>query len=260
MATRQEQREFARARRKAAEREAEQRRRRRRRAWQLGAVLGAAIAVIAVAVAVSSGSGGNQPTGLQPPSQIKRVIAELARIPQHGETLGQPSAPVTLRYYGDLECPYCRAFALQTLPTLIAGDVRSGRLKVQYVSLETATQQRQLFLTQQAAAYAAGLQDRAWYFIELFYLQQGVEDSGYVTPSFINTIAGQVPGLALARWQQDRGDPALAAQVNREQDQFATLGLQQSTPTLIVSGPKGTRGVQAFVTPGQMASLISAVA
>ena len=41
-----------------------------------------------------------------------------------------------------------------------------------------------MFPTQQSAAYAAGLQAKAWYYIELFYNLQGQEDTGYVTSSY----------------------------------------------------------------------------
>ncbi len=220
-------------------------------------MIGVAASVVAAAVA-SSGSGGG-PQGLPPPGGTAPFVRQLAGIPQHGEVLGSPSAPVTLRYYGDLECPFCRAFAVDTLPALIGGDVRSGRLKVQYVSLQTATSDHPTFLTQQAAAYAAGRQGKAWDYIELFYLQQGEEGSGYVTAGFLQAIARQVPGLSFARWQRDRFDPSLAAQVQREQQGFSLLRLPQTTPTLLVTGPRGTRGVQAAASPSQVAALIAAV-
>ena len=39
-----------------------------------------------------------------------------AGIPQSGNALGNPTAPVTLEYFGDLECPICREFTLGALP------------------------------------------------------------------------------------------------------------------------------------------------
>ncbi len=88
---------------------------------------------------------------------------------------------MTLKYFGDLECPICKEFTLGVLPTLIQKYVRTGKLKIEYHSLETATREPEIFKTQQVAAYAAGKQNLAWDFIELFYHEQGEEDSGYVT-------------------------------------------------------------------------------
>lgn len=74
-----------------------------------------------------------------------------------------------------------------------------------------------MFETQQIAALAAGAQDRMWNFIETFYREQGAEDSNYVTESYLQGIAGQVPGLSLSQWMSERGDPQLAAQLAADQ-------------------------------------------
>ena len=57
----------------------------------------------------------------------------------------------------------------------------TGKLKIEYRSLETATREPEVFKTQQVAALAAGQQNKLWHFIELFYHEQGEEGSGYVT-------------------------------------------------------------------------------
>ena len=108
--------------------------------------------------------------------------------------LGRPAAPITLEYFGDLECPVCRAFTVGALPSVIEKWVRSGELKVEYRSLETATREPEVFRAQQVAALAAGTQNRLWNFVETFYHEQGEEDTGYVTESFIQGIASRCPG------------------------------------------------------------------
>ena len=72
--------------------------------------------------------------------------------------------------------------------------MRTGKLKIEYHSLETATREPEVFKTQQVAALAAGKQNKAWDFIETFYHEQGEEDSGYVTEKYLQGIASQVPG------------------------------------------------------------------
>ncbi len=64
----------------------------------------------------------------------------LAGIPQQGDTLGSPSAKVTVTEYGDLVCPVCKEFALGAENQLIANEVRSGKVKIVYKALETASQ------------------------------------------------------------------------------------------------------------------------
>ncbi len=159
--------------------------------------------LLAIAIAVSlAGCGASHSAVSRPASApTARTDAEvaslLAGIPQRGNTLGDPRAPVIVQYFGDLECPFCRRFTLGPLSTLIESYVRDGRLKIEYRSLETATRDPQTFRIQQVAALAAARQDRMWNFIELFYREEGKEDSGYVTERYLQGLAQQVAGLNL---------------------------------------------------------------
>ena len=66
------------------------------------------------------------------------------------------------------------------------------------------------------AALAAGKQVRAWHFVETFYDEQGEENSGYVSDSFLHGIASQIEGLNLNRWASDRGNRGLMKGVARD--------------------------------------------
>jgi protein-disulfide isomerase len=138
------------------------------------------------------------------------IGALLAGLPQSGNALGSSAAPVTLEYFGDLECPFYRRFSLGSLPSIIQRWVRTGELRIEYHALQTATPEPEVFIAQQVAALAAGKQAKAWDFIETFYRDQREEGSGYVTKAFLRSIAGRVPGLDVAQWTSDRTDPDLA--------------------------------------------------
>ena len=140
--TRKQRREQARAERKALEEAEAAGAARRTRLIRLGAVAGVVVVVI-VAILIATGGSSSKTavpkTGKETETVSKQVSAELNGIPQNGATLGNPNAPVTLRYYGDLQCPICRDFTLGALPSIIQNYVRTGKLKIEYLSLETAT-------------------------------------------------------------------------------------------------------------------------
>jgi protein-disulfide isomerase len=253
MASRKEQKEQARARRVAEEQAASARAHRMRRLQLLAGAVIVAVVVIAVAIAISVG-GSSSSSGLQNRHQASQTYAQvsslLAGIPQSGVTLGNPSAKVTLVYYGDLECPICRDFTLDGgFPQLVQNDVRQGRVKVIYKSFCTATCNgpgQSVFNTQQVAAYAAGKQDLFWDYAELFYREQGQEGTSYVNAKYLETLAGQIPKLNLAEWQKQRGDPSLLAQVQSDESHGSAIGVT-GTPTLIAEGPKGSQPVGSAV-------------
>jgi len=279
MASRQERKQQARAARQAAERAAAASARRTGRVRMLAGVVLTAAIVVAAIIAISVSGGGGGPRGLAKGGARRSVEARvrtlLAGIPEHGETLGNPHAKDTLTFFGDLQCPVCAALATGGslggvtggLPQFIARQVRTGHARIVYRSMCTATCNdfgSSLFDTQQIAAYAAGMQNRFWYFEELFYRQQGAEGSRYVTSGFLDQLARQTPGLRFRTWVRDRGDPSLLGQVQAD-GRAAVRRLPlvdggRGTPGLIMSGPRGTRFVaESLVGYGQLQAALRAV-
>ena len=247
MASRKQQKEEARQRRLEQERAQAAQAQRRQRMQMLGGVIVAAVAVIAVAIALSLGGSSDakapKPNSPQAKQTFSVVSSLLGGIPQSGTTLGNPSAKVTIDYYGDLECPICRAFTLGVdgggFPQMVKNLVRTGKVKVVYMSFCTATctnHSRTLFNEQQVAAYSAGQQKKFWDYADLFYHEQGDETTSYVNTSFLDDLAKQIPNLKLTTWQTDQKDPSLLAQVEAQDSQAFQLNLP-GTPTLVAIGP-----------------------
>jgi protein-disulfide isomerase len=215
---------------------------RRTRLVQLG-IVGVVVVAIIIGILVATG-GGKKNEGLKHESTaatalINEVSALLGGIPESANTLGSPTAPVSIQYFGDLQCPGCKAFTLGALKPLIERDVRTGKLKIEYRSLETATRDPAVFKPQQAAAMAAGKQQRAWYYIELFYHQQGQEGTGYVNEAFLQGIAKQVPGLNLSKWASDRSNPEFEAQITSDAQASNNFGFT-GTPSFAIGKTGGT--------------------
>jgi protein-disulfide isomerase len=231
-----------------------------RRTWlkQLGIDAGIVIPIIVV-ILFADGCSSSQGTSKLRSSQAQATAAEgmqaqrtdaavtslLAGIPQRGTTLGDPKAPVTVQYFADLECPYCRQFTLRVLPTLIQSYVRPGKLKIEYRSLETATRNPQTFKIQQVAALAAGKQNKMWDFIDLFYHEQGKEHSGYVTERYLQGLAQRVSGLNGIGWTAARSDPELADAITSDA-QAANLAGIRSTPWFLLAKAGDTPYVPAI--------------
>jgi protein-disulfide isomerase len=262
--TRKQRRDHARARRKALEEAEAATALRRTRLRLLGIVV--TVMVVGIVVVLLATGGGAKHGILASKTEQSSVVHEVSDlvggIPQRANVLGAPTAPVTLQYFGDLECPVCRAFTLSALPSIIGRWVRGGELKIEYRSLETATREPEVFKAQQVAALAAGKQDRMWNFIETFYHEQGEEDSGYVTEGYIQGIASQVPGLNLMQWTSDRGDAVLASQLASD-GQAASAANLNGTPAFLLGRSEGTMSKlepSSFTEPGSFNEAIAKLA
>ena len=157
----------------------------------------------------------------------------LAGIPQTGIYLGKADAPVRLVEFADLQCPICREYALQSLPTLVQDYVRTGKVRMEFRNLSFLGPDS---ITAGRAAAAAAQQNKLWNFTDVFYFNQGEENSGYVTPKFIgriNKAAGVESSKADEFAASDASQEPLGA-ANTMANQFGV----NSTPTILV----GKRG------------------
>jgi hypothetical protein len=228
----------------------------------MGRVTLAVIAVAAVGVLAVVGVNAVAGSSRQPSSTRveKEVSTLLSGIPQGGDTLGRASAPITLQIFGDLESADVRTFVVWLLPAIIRDWVRTGIVKVQYRSFMSASSPYpNVFLTQQVAALAAGVQDRLWNFIETFYHEQGQEHTRYVTRAYLDGIAKQVPGLTLAQWTRDREIRELSKQVSEDDRTAQAIGFPDAPVFLI--GRTGGRltpwpGYRLYEEPGLTPGLI----
>jgi protein-disulfide isomerase len=252
--TRKERRATARAERERAAAVAKTRQ--RQRLWILG---GALLLAAAIVVVIALASGGDDKKTLRRgevvPGQAE-AAALFAGIPQDGVTLGDPRAPVTFVEFADLQCPFCRDYTAQTLPTLVDEYVRTGRVKmifrnVAFIGTDSAR------AAQMAAA--VGRQDKMWEFLDIFYANQGPENEGYVTDEFLRRIGNGVRGLDVDRAMLDRGLPEVQRELDEAQTEWQSNGFT-GTPSFLV-GPTGGRldavEIRSF-DPGELSGPIDA--
>ncbi len=205
-----------------------------------GVVALAVIIAVVLAVVLSGGnkssSTGPFPTtgsatwaGALPGAIETRNLFE--GIPQSGLVLGNPNAPATLTEFIDLQCPVCQEFESTQLQPLVDKYVRTGKLniKMQPWSIRGPDSNRG-----QAATIAAASQNRAFQFAELLYLNQGVENTGWLNDNMVSTAASSVDGLKPQQVSSDEGSSSVKSTVSSV-DGTATAGRLNSTPTLLLN-------------------------
>ena len=201
----------------------------------LGAV-GAAVVLAGALVAASqlgsrSAASGERPTAIAGTAATQRL---LGGIPQDGVVLGAPDAPVTLVEYADIQCPYCGMWARDVFPTVVNEYVRPGKVRLElrplaFVGADSETGAR--------AALAAASQHKLWNVVDLLYRDQGAENTGWLTESFLRSVAGSVPGLDHARMLADAGSIAVEQELGSVAS-AATAARVERTPTFDL-GPTG---------------------
>jgi protein-disulfide isomerase len=218
-----------------------------------GAVVAVAIAIV-LAVTLSGGSSSSsaKPSILPGAADVQRMFKG---IPQDGNTLGSPSAPVTMVEYVDLQCPYCREFETVVLPNLLTNYVRTGKVKIEQRLLAFIGPDS---VRGRNAALAAGLQARQFNFSELLYFNQGTENTGWLDENMVNSAAASIPGLNAQELQSAQGSATVAAKA-AALDAQAHADAVDSTPTILV-GKTGTAPQKvALSSPTDLQSVVNAI-
>jgi protein-disulfide isomerase len=210
--------------------------------------VGVGLLCIAAAIGlVFAFSGGNSsesstPTAL-PDANV--VNAQFAGIPQKGNVLGSAKAPVTLLQYIDLQCPVCRAFETEVMPTILRRYVRTGKVKVETRPIAFIGPDSQTGLR---GSVAAANQDGMAQFNQLLYFNQGPENGGWLNDDIVQSAAASIPGMDLDQFNADRESSETAD----AQKRYATQANQDGvtgTPAVYV-GPSG--GKLAAVAPNTL--------
>jgi protein-disulfide isomerase len=132
--------------------------------------------------------------------------------------------------FADLQCPFCAQYDHSALPTIVEQYVRTGKVRLELRLLRFIGPDSER--AAQLAAAAAG-QDRLWQFVDLFYRNQGAENSGYVTEDFLRRLARGTPGLDAGRAMAESGSGAVEDRLAAAESAAASAGIE-STPSFLV--------------------------
>src|SRR5258708_14170672 len=84
---------------------------------------------------------------MRTPLVTSALLALLAAVPRQADPVaarskGRPDAPVTVYEMSDFQCPYCRGFALETMPLLEQEYVATGKVRLVYITLPRTARAR----------------------------------------------------------------------------------------------------------------------
>jgi protein-disulfide isomerase len=196
-------------------------------------LVAAGLAAALIAVSVSGAKDESAPTAVH---GVAATDASLKGIPQHGNVLGNPDAPVTIVEYADYQCPYCARWALETLPAIVDEYVRPGKAKIVFQGIAILGEDS---VTALQTADAAGRQNKLWHVTELLFHNQGAENAGWVTDDLLTQIGASVQGLAVETMMDDRTSPAVVTAMANAQGAAQNAGVT-GTPSFEIGKTGGT--------------------
>jgi protein-disulfide isomerase len=212
-----------------------------------GVVLVIVIAVV-VGVVLSGRSGGGGPvvapsdmqglpsTGSQSWAGALPGAAEanslFKGIPQNGQVVGNPKAPVEMLMFIDAQCPVCQGYEVSSLPTVVKNYIRPGNVQLHLKPWAFIGPQS---TTGRLGVIAAAKQNKGYEYAKVLYDNQppNSENSGWLNGREMAVIAASVDGLDLAQWRSDVNSSAAQATASAV-DALAKQKKVSGTPTIFV--------------------------
>jgi protein-disulfide isomerase len=214
--------------------------------------LGAILLIYAI-VSLSIGEGG---PGQEPIEGIEPVQQLFGGIPQDGPYLGPEDAETTITVFTDLQCKPCSTWEVDELDPLVEKYARPGtaKLELRHYSLGTAET-----TLSAVAATAAGEQGREWQYADLLERNLDAAPQGRVDDAFLRRIADAVPEMDVDQWANDRDLQSVAARVEADGQTGTDMRLPGSGPSVVVSGPEGTKTLTDSPSQEEISSAVAAV-
>lgn len=173
-------------------------------------------------------------------STAKPLAVQVARN-QSDDTMawGDINAPLVIVQWTDLRCPYCAAFATQTMPTLFANYVDTGKVRFE---LHDAAFFGDQSVDAAVAARAAGAQGRYHEYISALYAAAPSSGHPDLPKAKLIGFAEQAQVPDIAKFTAALSDATLRKQVTDSTTAAQTLGVT-SVPFFVI-GDQVVSGAQ----------------
>lgn len=215
------------------------------------AVIAAGLLIAGAVMWNGSRSAVSPQAGTTPKVDIKNVKTD------GNPFIGQASAPVTIAVWGDYQCPFCKKFEVETLPSIIADYVTAGKVKVVFMDF--------VFLGNDsidAALYGRSVwklypeQYFAWR-TAVYEAQDEEGDQGFGDAASIDKLNATIAGVDAVKVAADvkANKGAYQAMVDADKAEAQKVGIG-ATPSFVI----GTEVIQgAYPYPAFQAAIDAAL-
>lgn len=191
----------------------------------------------------------------------KEDVGEAATITEINSSgnpfLGRVDASVTLYYWFDFQCPFCKQFDEEVLPVLIDKYVVPGEIKVVFMNYQFLGPDSQTAgIIGQAVWETSPKNYLKWH--QGVFQKQDNSNGGWGNQNDILKVVQSIPEISLGDVSQLvlKNESAYREKINRDKDEGAKVNIK-TTPSVLI-GRQVIRGVQpALVYTELIDSLIN---
>ena len=160
--------------------------------------------------------------------------------------IGQTNAPITIAFWSDFQCPFCKRFAVETLPQIIKNYVDTGKVKLVFMEnpfLGNDSVDAALYSQSVWKLYPAKYLEWS----NAIYAAQDEEgDKGFGNAASIDKLNATISGIDAAKVAADvkANTSAYQENINADKAEAQKVGLT-ATPSFVI-GTEAIAGAYPF--------------
>lgn len=172
-----------------------------------------------------------QPQPAQKTANSIMTDISLRAVDINDHILGNPTAPITMVEYSDLECPFCKQFNA-TMQALINQYGKSGNLTWVYRHFPLDIHPRSPKESQASeCAFEQGGNDKFWAYVEKIF--EITPSNNGLDPAQLPIVAGEI-GLNVAKFQTCLDSEKYAAKVQADYNDGVKAGVNGTPDTVLI--------------------------
>jgi len=188
-----------------------------------------------------------QPTAATQPQQPTAQAADVSKVKIDGEPfIGNANAPVTMAYWYDYQCPFCRRNEEDTMPQIVKNYVDTGKLKIVFKDYQFLGPDSQTLGKFSRAVWEVA-PDKFYQWHKAVYDNQGTENTGWATQEKIVSITKGVLGMTdtnkVVQLVASKGD-VYQKEMDADKAEGTAMGIT-GTPSTII-GKQLISGAQPY--------------
>lgn len=169
--------------------------------------------------------------------------------------IGNPNAPVTIGFFFDYQCPFCKQDVQTVVAQLYTNYVQTGKLRIVFKDFQFLGNDSNTGAEYGRAVWATYPNLYYTWYLAMFNAQDEEGDKGFGNAATIQALIKTIPGMDEAKVQAnlDANKAAYDTAIAADRSEGASYGIQ-GTPSILV----GTTLLQGAQTYAAVSALVDA--
>lgn len=186
-------------------------------------------------------------TGTEPAGAAAAPVVNIKNVKTDGKPfIGQANAPITIAFWSDFQCSFCKNFALDTLPQIVKDYVDTGKAKVVFMEFPFLGEDSITGAVYSQSIWKLYPNKYSEWSNAMYTSQDGGGDQGFGDAESIDKLNATISGIDAEKVTADvkANMNSYQAAMNADRDEAQKVGIN-ATPSFVI-GTQAISGARPY--------------